>query len=62
MGSTESHRSRFVFQIELADAVHQGTIPALPALLQQRFGGDVIEIICDRLDFRGLVIIAGAGI
>lgn len=44
----ESHRARFILQVELADAVHQGFVLALPAFLQKRLGRDVVEIICSR--------------
>lgn len=48
----QPHRAGFILQVELADAVHQGLILALPALFQQRLGGDVVEIVCISVGMR----------
>lgn len=36
---------RFVLHVELAQGVHQGAVLVLPALLQQRLGRNVVQIV-----------------
>lgn len=46
--------SRFVLHVELAEGVHQGAVLVLPALLQQRLGRNVVQIVWGRSGIDGV--------
>lgn len=44
-GGPRGTSGRFVLHVELAEGVHQGAVLVLPALLQQRLGRNVVQIV-----------------
>lgn len=53
VASPSSSAVGFVLNVELAQGVHQGAVLVLPALLQQRLGRNVVQIVCAGVLFIG---------
>lgn len=64
-GGTCRAVGRFVLHVELAQGVHQGAVLVLPALLQQRLGRNVVQIVCRIVpgskEFKGILVFRDSG-
>lgn len=64
-GGTCGAVGRFVLHVELAQGVHQGAVLVLPALLQQRLGRNIVQIVCRIVpgskEFKGILVFRDSG-